>query len=171
MKTQEEEPLLKRVLNHGGYGVVANELVNISGDIAYLAALIQSELQAQREELEKAYGGCHKCYGKGYASYLGKFRGGRMEWPDLSMKFCDCGRGKQLSEYVNQLIQSEKAEAVKEAYERQYNLGELCAERNERNPNHTPAEHLWLQIGAQVNKDLYWMRQETMKLSKGVKDE
>lgn len=59
-------------------------------------------------ETEKAYGGCHSCYGKGYATVNdkwlafdtdqdigspgGTFSGGE----DFAMKFCSCDRGKQL---------------------------------------------------------------------------
>lgn len=62
------------------------------------------------DEVEKAYGGCHKCYGKGYASYktqhtgygtdgdIGGFEGHYKRDIPIEMKFCSCDRGKQLSE-------------------------------------------------------------------------
>ena len=69
----------------------------------WLRNTLHQELHKAREETEKAYGGCHYCYGKGYgtqtASWVG--RGYYKKLP--TMKFCTCERGKQLE----QLLQSE----------------------------------------------------------------
>jgi hypothetical protein len=72
-----------------------------------LRALINDKLEAT----EKAYGGCHLCFGKGYASYksavswghgdvdLGATHGpGKRD--TLEMRYCSCDRGKQLKSYV-----------------------------------------------------------------------
>jgi len=62
---------------------------------------LHQELQKAREETEKAYGGCHYCYGKGYgtqtASWVG--RGYYKKLP--TMKFCTCERGKQLEQLLH----------------------------------------------------------------------
>lgn len=52
--------------------------------------------QSGYEEASKAFGGCTKCYGKGYSTSLqfAESRLGRYKLP--VMKFCQCGRGKQL---------------------------------------------------------------------------
>jgi hypothetical protein len=55
-------------------------------------------------ELDKAYGGCHDCYGKGYSTNLHgitgspDFIGDRVFEEPLknNMVFCHCERGKQL---------------------------------------------------------------------------
>lgn len=53
-------------------------------------------------EIEKAYGGCHKCYGKGYATQdsatigFDDFGDEGFKRHELKMIFCDCSRGKQL---------------------------------------------------------------------------
>lgn len=45
----------------------------------------------------KAFGGCDKCFGKGYASYKGTYYARGSQWPDRdAMKFCSCDRGKEL---------------------------------------------------------------------------
>lgn len=70
--------------------------------------LVDAYLASQRKAAERAYGGCHNCYGKGYAtvddSWMGVdtdtdigspggiVRGGNTN----AMKFCDCDRGQQL---------------------------------------------------------------------------
>lgn len=61
------------------------------------------------KEIEKAYGGCRKCYGKGYATYsntttafadFGDELGGADSATStkLEMRFCACDRGKQLEQ-------------------------------------------------------------------------
>lgn len=67
-----------------------------------------SELKPAFESIEKSYGGCHICYGKGYSTVNGQWaghdtdtdigsrggivRGGKA----VEMKYCTCARGKQL---------------------------------------------------------------------------
>lgn len=70
--------------------------------------LIRKLIRTEKLKVEKAYGGCHKCYGKGYATY----RYGYITSPDFigdkayvdpmqtHMNFCSCDRGKQLKELV-----------------------------------------------------------------------
>lgn len=83
-------------------------------------------------ELEKAYGGCHNCYGKGYATYrsayssygtdgdIGGFEG-RYYQPYEKILFCKCDRGKQLEAIITQ-------ECTK-ARLRGYNSGWVKAQR------------------------------------------
>ena len=60
------------------------------------------------KETEKAFGGCKKCYGKGYGTSL-EFTEGSEDFggEDTSrhqlpiMRFCSCGRGKQLEEIIS----------------------------------------------------------------------
>lgn len=60
-------------------------------------------IKALLVEAEKAYGGCHNCYGKGYATVADgiigydDFGGEGFKTPiTAKMKFCSCERGKQL---------------------------------------------------------------------------
>jgi len=54
------------------------------------------------EQAEKAYGGCHNCWGKGYTT-VSTFTVGYPDFHDDEgfeettdpMNFCECGRGKQ----------------------------------------------------------------------------
>lgn len=67
---------------------------------------LEQFIQLTIEETEKAYGGCHKCFGKGYATQiLGTTTSS--DFPDYEpvkrhtkmkthMNFCTCDRGKQL---------------------------------------------------------------------------
>lgn len=58
--------------------------------------------QAQLAKLEKAYGNCHKCYGKGYATVRKgtTYRGATSSMHD-EINPCDCDRGKQLIEVLH----------------------------------------------------------------------
>lgn len=48
-----------------------------------------------------AYGGCIKCYGKGYATWRhGETYHGRSTNMRTEMKYCTCNRGKQLEQLV-----------------------------------------------------------------------
>ena len=54
-----------------------------------------------KEEIEKAYGGCRKCYGKGYATYRhGLDYGAYVTKPEVKIIPCTCDRGKQLAELL-----------------------------------------------------------------------
>lgn len=70
---------------------------------AQLETLIQSHVTVT----EKAYGGCHNCYGKGYATYRSAYTGidtdqdigspgGRIYKSFEKPIFCECSRGRQL---------------------------------------------------------------------------
>lgn len=72
------------------------------------------ELRKQNQEIERAYGGCRSCYGKGYATYINgttayadfgdELGGAYSEHRDsLEMKFCNCDRGKALKNLLEVL--------------------------------------------------------------------
>lgn len=64
-------------------------------------------------ELDKAYGGCHNCYGKGYATG-NEFASGRgAKWRVSNMRYCTCERGKQLQAQVDEAVLSGKIEELK----------------------------------------------------------
>lgn len=70
---------------------------------------LRSFLATERQELEKAYGGCHKCYGKGYATVRrGETYRGSTHNKRTDIKYCTCERGKQLSELIQSLQDKEK---------------------------------------------------------------
>ena len=80
------------------------------GQAMVLVAEILPLISDAKKEAEKAYGGCHNCYGKGYATtidYLTSFPDfigdkGFKRQNDL-MRFCNCNRGKQLEAIINTL--------------------------------------------------------------------
>lgn len=72
-------------------------------ELDQIMALVEKELA----KTEKAYGGCHKCYGKGYATTADGIIGyddfggeGFKSTITTKMKFCTCDRGKQLAELL-----------------------------------------------------------------------
>lgn len=73
-------------------------------------AAIQRLIAANRQETEKAYGGCHRCYGKGYATQKSEVRARGLRWDTSGIKFCECARGKQLE----LVIAAERLEELKQ---------------------------------------------------------
>ena len=74
--------------------------------------------------IAKAYGGCTKCYGKGYASYASAESGygtdgdiggyeGRYYRTFNEMRYCTCDRGKQLERYVTASVNEQAEKALK----------------------------------------------------------
>lgn len=86
-----------------------------------IKSLVRSQIQQAQKETEKAFGGCTKCYGKGYATYRSgtSWRGDFEGDPDGStpiserMVYCTCDRGKQLESHVKQA----QIQTLKEAIE------------------------------------------------------
>lgn len=79
-----------------------------------------------REETAKAFGGCKNCYGKGYATVLQFAEAGMPDfdsddvrnkrWKLPEIRFCSCGRGKELKKRLEQARHDERkrcAEIVK----------------------------------------------------------
>lgn len=67
------------------------------------ASDIERLFAAHLQAAEKAYGGCHNCYGKGYATRQA-FGNGRTDIPQDPMVYCKCDRGKQLEKQVQAAI-------------------------------------------------------------------
>ena len=59
------------------------------------------QLQKAREETEKAYGGCHYCYGKGYGTQTAAWVGRGYYKKLPTMTFRTCERGKQLEQLLH----------------------------------------------------------------------
>jgi hypothetical protein len=83
----------------------------------------KAKLQAIISQEAKAYGGCRLCYGKGYATvveYASGYDtdqdigspGGKVHFRQPSIRYCRCGRGKQLEAVVSQA----RIEELKRAY-------------------------------------------------------
>lgn len=72
--------------------------------------LIRKLIRTEKLKVEKAYGGCRLCYGKGFSTYrYGTIGHGEPDLGDTGvygepitthMNFCSCDRGKQLKELV-----------------------------------------------------------------------
>lgn len=77
--------------------------------ISAIMQLNNEQVALALEKTEKAYGGCHMCFGKGYATVndrwagTDEFTGKRYETGSRNaMKFCTCERGKQLIAQLKQ---------------------------------------------------------------------
>jgi len=55
---------------------------------------------------KKAFGGCVKCYGKGYGTTTNQYSegDGTRKWTEQEMDFCSCDRGKQLKQLVRKKV-------------------------------------------------------------------
>ena len=66
------------------------------------------------EKTEKAYGGCHSCYGKGYStrlegySWSGDFEDTSGSKQEYEMVFCSCDRGKELKKWIDKIKKGKK---------------------------------------------------------------
>lgn len=95
------------------YPYGTKELPHLTGDEA--KAAIEALIAAAVAETEKAYGGCHKCYGKGYATVSDRWIGHDTDTDigspggtvtggkDFAMKFCSCDRGQQLEKLIKEV--------------------------------------------------------------------
>lgn len=81
--------------------------------IHIVKSFISQVEQSAIERTEKAFGGCKKCFGKGYATTLsfassqedfGDEKTGTWKLPE--MRFCVCDRGKQLKEQIAKNIKN-----------------------------------------------------------------
>lgn len=81
----------------GGYEKAYEEVKNSTQSLKNL-------IQQRDVDLEKAYGGCHKCYGKGYSTVIEGTEVMNHNYhyhtvrPYKQVKYCSCDRGKQLAE-------------------------------------------------------------------------
>lgn len=91
------------------YGLDDDDCLS-SGDVAECVDMaVKHFLTTRTNELEKAFGGCKKCYGKGYSTVRygykisADFEGQKDHIiPDkTNINYCSCDRGKQLEQVVN----------------------------------------------------------------------
>lgn len=118
----DKEPERERTKVHfeqnmlGGDKVQLGQMLSSESVLEYLLEnyILASQATAAQEraivEIEKAYGGCHNCYGKGYASYL-TAHSGRGYYKKVNYPvFCECDRGKQLEKMIASLHQGKDIE-------------------------------------------------------------
>lgn len=90
-------------------------LINYKELILFISSVEQAAITRTKQETEKAFGGCTKCYGKGYAT-VSEYMSGRGDY-DMGqgrvvidekmpiMRFCSCSRGEALKKEVSQIKQ------------------------------------------------------------------
>lgn len=105
-KEHSELELRKNLLSI--FGIFEEELEhNLPVNIGHSTVdKILNLIQTSNKEIEKAYGSCHKCYGKGYATTIDYSSGGGMTTKNPVIRYCSCERGKQL-EKLNELSNKE----------------------------------------------------------------
>lgn len=76
---------------------------NAAGSVNRLRITVVDKILKLTEELEKSYGNCQSCYGKGYATVHQGLHGaedfggdGFDETPTTKIRFCHCLRGTAL---------------------------------------------------------------------------
>lgn len=70
------------------------------GEMCDAVALVREAHKRGVAVGEKAFGGCHNCYGKGYSTVLQFAEGGGSRTKLEVMRYCWCARGIQLSAQV-----------------------------------------------------------------------
>lgn len=80
---------------------------SIDKPVVELRSAILAWHNKQLSEVDRAYGGCHNCYGKGHETKQKFVTGGGKKWKTSPVKYCDCDRGVQLE----QLLHREKLKA------------------------------------------------------------
>jgi len=63
-----------------------------------IVEFIQTEIAEAERRAGKAFGGCTKCYGKGYSTSISYNAGGGKKWRKPLINYCTCERGKQLEQ-------------------------------------------------------------------------
>ena len=75
----------------------ANELIDaFKNHLSIILTQKDKEKEEAVAAAEKAYGGCHYCYGKGYGTQTAAWVGRGYYKKLPTMKFCTCERGEQL---------------------------------------------------------------------------
>lgn len=97
-RATDKETMLR---THRDEGVWSSDVLE------FCKSFITTLLHSERERVAKAFGGCTKCYGKGYATVMIGEQGfedfggeGYIELPTIKMRFCSCDRGKQLEKLL-----------------------------------------------------------------------
>ena len=106
------EKAFKRIENEVEYDATQwnGMLVWEAGDADKVYEILRTSLKEYGDKrvagIEKAYGGCKECYGKGYfTEQKGKIGNGRITLrdPEIVMNYCkNCERGKQLKSLITQ---------------------------------------------------------------------
>lgn len=114
----------KEVAKHSGW--TAQELENVQiEDELLMYDEIQTLIAKKQLEAEKAYGGCRKCYGKGYSTVIEYASGfdtdqdigsnrGKIKYQKPIIRYCTCDRGKQLNGHVNEARVDESDKILKD---------------------------------------------------------
>jgi len=80
----------------------------IGDEIDSMSNLLRSQLTQAIADIAKAFGGCMKCYGKGYSTQMLQEIGaedfgndGYVKDPEMVINPCSCDRGKQIKDILS----------------------------------------------------------------------
>lgn len=94
----EIDAILDILANGAMWCVRSDQTIN-GKQLSKLKSKAKQAIALELQTVEKAYGSCHKCYGKGYASVRhGETYRGKTTNMRTDIKYCTCERGKQLEE-------------------------------------------------------------------------
>lgn len=76
--------------------------VSVAGVLFYGLSALTSTYSTARAEEAKAYGGCTKCYGKGYSTQIVQIGNSRhLSKPKTQITYCECDRGVALENLLS----------------------------------------------------------------------
>lgn len=91
--------LHKEVAQTARHAIDHQEL--LVSEVARLLVFITSEIQKAEVRTEKAFGGCKKCYGKGYATQIENWTGRGYSKAAPYYLPCTCDRGRQIETLIS----------------------------------------------------------------------
>jgi hypothetical protein len=120
------DSILGKVFN-AGVGFERGQSMMQQGHLKMTPDAAKQAILAELHKREAAYGGCHNCYGKGYATVNDRWAGydtdqdigspgGYVSGGDANaMKFCTCDRGRQLKAMVGKREAAARVDEAKRA--------------------------------------------------------
>jgi hypothetical protein len=78
--------------------------------------LVETYAQEREKQTEKAFGGCNKCYGKGYGTVIENASTRYETWSLPRMNYCTCDRGVSLAKEV-ELVAQERVRELRQKIE------------------------------------------------------
>jgi len=113
----KRDEILRQLLSN----CISNETFKVppNADLTKAQQAIDSLLASEIEKTVKAFGGCRKCYGKGYSTWRhGETYRGSTKNLRNDIKYCTCERGKQLQEVIAEEVRKARVEDTKKLINR-----------------------------------------------------
>lgn len=92
-----------KIEGNNGKDVIYSLIYGLDVLSPWLKERLHSLVERVERESAKAYGGCTKCYGKGYATQLEFASGRHVHYQQPYYLPCSCDRGKQIAEMMERV--------------------------------------------------------------------